>query len=133
VPVNRSPRHVARMPSFRAMAWLAWLILAMAPVHGMPGGMMGDAHQGAPVSSVAHPADHGQHAMPAQPDCCGDQGHGLHGSMGAAHCAAMCGSVLPAVAMTELVPVAPERLRISPLFAPTPSVVYAAPLRPPAG
>jgi hypothetical protein len=121
------------MPSFRAMAWLAWLILAIAPIHGMPGGMMGGSHQGAPVSSIAHPADHGQHAMPAQPDCCGDQGHGLHGSMGSAHCAAMCGSVLPAVVMTELVPVVPEHLRVPSSFAPAPSGVYAAPLRPPAG
>jgi hypothetical protein len=115
------------------MAWLAWLILAMAPVHGMPGGMMGDPHQGMSVSSIAHPANHGQHAMPAQPDCCGDQGPSLHGSMGAAHCAAMCGSVLPAVAMTELVPVAPTRLRISWRFAPAPSVIHTPPLRPPAG
>jgi hypothetical protein len=99
----------------------------------MPGGVMGDAHRSALVSSIAHPADHGQHAMPAQPDGCRDQGHGLHGSMGTAHCAAMCGSVLPAVAMTELVPVAAERLRISSPFAPAPTVVHAAPLRPPAG
>jgi hypothetical protein len=113
------------------MAWLAWLILAIAPVHGMPVGMTGDMHQGAPAS-VAHPADHGQHTMPAQSDCCGDQGHGQPGSMGTAHCAAMCGSVLPAVAMTELVPVAAERLRVPSPFAPAPSVVYAAPLRPPA-
>lgn len=115
------------------MAWLAWLILALAPVHGMPRGTLGDASQAASASSVVHSVDHGQHAMPVQPGCCGDQDHGRHGSMGSAHCAAMCGSVLPAVAMAGLIPVAPEPLRASLSFAPAPSVVHAVPLRPPAG
>ncbi|RCS29918.1 hypothetical protein DEO45_07510 [Rhodanobacter denitrificans] len=115
------------------MAWLAWLLLALAPVHGMPRGTMGDVLQGTPASSIAHVADHGQHAMPAPTDCCGDQAHDRHRSMGPAHCAAMCGSILPAVAMAGLVPVAPEPLRLSPSFAPAPGIVHAVPLRPPVG
>jgi hypothetical protein len=114
------------------MAWLAWLILALAPVHGMPRGMVGDVLQGTPVTSVAHAADHGQHAMPAAPDCCADHAHGQHDAMTSAHCAAACGSMLPAAALVALLPVAPEPLRVSPPFASAPTVVHAAPLRPPA-
>ncbi|THD07360.1 hypothetical protein B1991_08715 [Rhodanobacter lindaniclasticus] len=115
------------------MAWLAWLILALAPVHGMPRLMADDAMQGAPVSSVTHTAEHGQHAMPAASDCCADHLPGQHDGMASAHCAAACGSMLPAVALVALVPVAPEPLHVSPPFAAAPSVVHATPLRPPAG
>ncbi len=115
------------------MAWLAWLILALAPVHGMPRGMAGDAPQGAPVSSTVHAVDHGQHAMSVPSDCCVDHALGQHDAMASAHCAAACGSMLPAVALVALVPVAPEPLHVSPPFASAPSVVHAAPLRPPAG
>jgi len=115
------------------MAWLAWLILALAPVHGMPRGATGDALQGVAASSVAHHAGHGGHAMPDRSDCCGEPGHDLHGSMGSTHCAAVCGNVLPVAAMAGLVPVAPEPLHVSPAVAAAPSVVHAAPLRPPAG
>ena len=115
------------------MAWLAWLILALAPVHGMPRGMAGDALQGAPVSSAAHAADHGQHVMATPSDCCADHALGQHDAMASAHCAATCGSMLPHAALVALVPMAPEPLRVSPPFASAPGVVHAAPLRPPAG
>ncbi|WP_231381802.1 hypothetical protein [Rhodanobacter sp. OR87] len=121
------------MPSFRAMAWLAWLILALAPVHGMPRGAAGGALQAAPASTVAQLDGHGDHAMADQSGCCGDRGHDAHGSMGSAYCAAACGSILPAFALAGLVPVAPEPWHVSPSFALAPSVVQAPPLRPPAG
>jgi len=131
--MNRPLRHAARLPSLRAMAWLAWLILALAPAHGMPRGMMGEASHTASASSVAHAVDHGQHVMPGQPDCCGGQGHDTHGARGSAQCAAVCGSVLPAVAMAGLVPAVPEPWRVPPSFVAAPSVMQAALLRPPAG
>ncbi|MHB1056418.1 MAG: hypothetical protein ACYC0F_00870 [Rhodanobacter sp.] len=131
--MHRSLRHAARSPSFRAMAWLAWLILALMPVRGMPCGLTGETLQDAPASSVAHSPDHGRHAMPGQADCCGGQGHDRHRPVESAHCAAVCSSILPAYAMAGLVPVAPEPLRVFPSFVPAPSVAHAAPLRPPAG
>jgi len=115
------------------MAWLAWLILALAPVHGMPRGMAGDMLQGGPMPSVAHAVEHGQHATPAPSDCCAGHALGQHDVMASAHCAAACGSMLPVVATVALMPMAPEPLHVSPPFASAPSVVHAAPLRPPAG
>lgn len=115
------------------MAWLAWLILALVPAHGMPRGMVGDALQGAPVPAVTQMADHVQHAMPATSDCCAEHASGQQDAMASAQCAAMCGSVLPASTLAVLVPMAPQPLHVSPHFASAPSVVQAAPLRPPAG
>ncbi|WP_235605962.1 hypothetical protein [Rhodanobacter thiooxydans] len=131
--MNHPLRHVARLPFLRAMAWLAWLILALAPLHGMPRGMVGDAIGAAPAAMVAHVVDHGRHVMPAPADCCGGPHHDQHGSMGSAQCAAACGSALPALAMAGLVPVAPEPLRVSSSVVAAPSVVHAVPLRPPVG
>jgi hypothetical protein len=131
--MNRPLRHAARLPSLRAMAWLAWLILALAPLHGMSPGMAGDVGGAAPAAAVAHAVDHGRRAMPAPADCCGDLHHDQRGSMGSAQCAAACGSVLPALAMAGLAPVAPEPLRVASSFVAAPSVVHAVPLRPPAG
>jgi len=131
--MSRLLRHAARLPSLRAMAWLAWLILALAPVHGMPRGVAGDAGGAAPAAAVAHAVDHGRQVMPAPTDCCDGLHHDQHGSMGSAQCAAACGSVLPALAMAGLAPVAPELLRVSSSFVAAPSVVHAVPLRPPAG
>jgi hypothetical protein len=131
--MNHLLRHAARLPSLRAMAWLAWLILALAPVHGMPRGMAGDALRGAPASSVAHAADHGPDAMPVASGCCADHGLGQRDAMTSAHCAAACGSLLQVATLAALVPAAPEPLHVSPPFASAPSVVHAPPLRPPAG
>lgn len=115
------------------MAWLAWLILALAPLHGMSPAMAGDAAAAAPAAVVAHAVDHGQQLMPATTDCCDGPHQGQHGSMGSAQCAAACGSVLPVLAMAALVPVAPEPLHVSSSFVTAPSVVHAVPVRPPVG
>lgn len=115
------------------MAWLAWLLLALAPLHGMPRGMVGDAGGAVPAAAVAHALDHGGQALPAPADCCGGAHPDQHGSMGSAQCAAACGSVLPVLAMAGLMPVAPEPLRVVSSFVAAPSVVHAVPLRPPLG
>lgn len=130
--MNRSLRHAARLPSLRAMAWLAWLLLALAPLHGMPRGMAGDAGA-VPAAAVAHALDHGGQALPAAADCCDGSHPDQHGSMGSAQCAAACGSVLPVLAMAGLTPVTPEPLRVVSSFVAAPSVVHAVPLRPPLG
>jgi hypothetical protein len=114
------------------MAWLAWLILALAPVHGMPRGMADDMLQAASASTVTQLAGHGGHAMADQSGCCGDQGHDAHGPMGSAHCAAVCGSILPAFGIAGLVPMTPEPWCAPPSFTSAPSVAHAVPLRPPA-
>jgi hypothetical protein len=133
--MSRTLRHFANSSRFRALAWLAWLILAVTPVYGTPGGMdMSGAHQaGSAVPSATQVVDHSQHAMPTDADCCGGQGHGQQGSTDACHCAAMCGSLLPAVAMVELAPAAlVGAQRAAPVAAP-PSIPHAPPLRPPTG
>ncbi|MFC5582437.1 hypothetical protein [Rhodanobacter terrae] len=132
--MSRTPRHLACSSRFRALAWLAWLILAVTPAYGSAGGMaMSDAHHAGLMASAAHVVGHGRHAMPVDADCCGEQGHGQHGTTDACHCAAVCGSVLPAVAMVELA-AAPLAIvqRPAPIAAP-PSVPHAPPLRPPTG
>jgi len=131
--MNRPLRHAARLPSLRAMAWLAWLILALAPLHGMSPGMAGDVGGAAPAAAVAHAFDHGGQALPAPADCCDGSHPDQHGSMGSAQCAAACGSVLPVLAMAGLTPVAPQPLRVVSSFVAAPSVVHAVPLRPPLG
>ncbi|KZC40548.1 hypothetical protein RHOFW510R12_16355 [Rhodanobacter sp. FW510-R12] len=115
------------------MAWLAWLILALVPLHGMPRGMVGDASGATPAAAIAHAADHGRQVMPAPTDCCGDLHHDQHGSTGPAQCAAVCDSVLPSPVMAGLVPVAPESPHVSSSVLAAPSVVHAVPLRPPVG
>jgi hypothetical protein len=132
--MSRTLRHLACSSRFRALAWLAWLMLAVTPAYGTPGGMaMNDAHRAGPLPSAVQVADHSQHAMPADADCCGGQGHGQQGSADACHCAVVCGSVLPAVAMVEF-PAAPlaGMQRPAPIAAP-PSIPHAPPLRPPTG
>jgi len=132
--MHRTLRHLARSPHFRVLAWLAWLILAVAPVHGMPGVMvMSDAHQAAPARSATHVLEHGQHAMSVDADCCGGQGHGQHASANACHCAAVCGNALPVVAMAELAPLLVGGVHLAARFAAPPSIVHAPLLRPPAG
>jgi hypothetical protein len=132
--MSRSLRHFACSPRFRALAWLAWLILAVTPVYGTPGGMvMSDAHRAAAAASAAHVVDHGQHAMPVDADCCGGQGHGVQGSTDVCHCPAMCGSALLTVVMVEFAPAAPAGVQSSAPFAAPPNIPHAPPLRPPAG
>jgi hypothetical protein len=132
--MSRTFRHLACSPRFRALAWLAWLILAVTPVYGTPGGMaMNDAHPAGPAPSAAHVADHSQHAPPVDADCCGGQGHGQQGSTDACHCAAVCGSALLAVAMVELAPAALVGVQRSALTVAPPSIPHPPPLRPPTG
>jgi hypothetical protein len=132
--MSRTLRHFAYSSRFRALAWLAWLILAVMPAYGTPGGMaMSDAHQAGPVPSVAHLAGHDQHAMQVDADCCGGRGHGQQALTDACHCAVVCGSVLPAVAMVELAPAPLVAVQRSASVAAPPSIPHAPPLRPPTG
>ncbi|WP_189440517.1 hypothetical protein [Rhodanobacter panaciterrae] len=133
--MSRTLRHLACSPRFRALAWLAWLILVVAPVHAAPGVMVmrSDAHQVGPARSAAHVVEHGQHAMSVDADCCGDQSHGRQGSANACHCTAVCGSALPVVAMVELAPMALAGVQLAARFAAPPGGVHAPLLRPPAG
>jgi len=132
--MHRTLRHLARSPHFRVLAWLAWLILAVTPVHGASGAMvMSGVHQAVSARSASHVVEHGQHAMSADADCCGGQGQALQGSANACHCAAVCSSALPVVAMVELAPLALDGVHLAARFASPPSVVHAPLLRPPAG
>jgi hypothetical protein len=132
--MSRTLRHFARSSRFRALAWLAWLILAVTPVYGTPRGMvMNDAHRAAPMSSTAHVVDHVRHATPVDADCCGDQGHGQQGSTIACHCAAVCASVLPPMAMIEPTSTPLVDVQRSAPFTAPPNIPHAPPLRPPAG
>jgi hypothetical protein len=132
--MSRTLRHLACTSRFRALTWLAWLILAVAPVHGSPGVMAtSGAHQTGPARSAAHTIEHAQHAMSVDADCCGGQSHGQQGSANACHCTVVCGSALPVVAMVELAPLALAGVHLAARFAAPPGVIHAPLLRPPAG
>lgn len=94
---------------------------------------MSDAHQAGLMASAAHVVDHGQHPMPIDAGCCAGQAHGQPGSTDACHCAAMCASVLPAVATVEFAPVTLVGVQRPAPFAAPPSIPHAPPLRPPTG
>jgi hypothetical protein len=130
--MHRSLRHLARTPHLRVLAWFAWLMLALAPAHGAPGGMVGDAHDMSPTSSMMPMADHAAHAMSAMADdCCTGQAPHTHDAMNSCHCAATCTSVLPALAMPELAPAAMHAMSVPRHGAMAPSVTRSPPLRPP--
>jgi hypothetical protein len=113
------------------MAWLAWLMLAVAPLHAAPSGMRGMAPAVDHGVHLAQMSDHVHHAMPAKVDCCGDQDHAGHGTTNACHCAATCGTALPVMAMAALLPVAPAVLHAPRRMVIAPKLMHAPPLRPP--
>ena len=130
--MNRTLCHFANTPRLRVMAWLAWLILAVAPVHGMPGQMTGDLPAVAAMSSMTHAVHHAGHAMPGMADdCCTGQGHRGGAPMPGCHCVATCAGVLPVFAMVALFPVFPGTMYVPRHGAGTPSVTRSPPLRPP--
>ncbi len=124
-------RHLARLPHLRVMAWLAWLMLAVAPVHAAPGGMMG---MGPAVDHSVHQAqmsDQMHHITPAKAECCDGQDDAGHGTTNACHCAATCGTALPVMAMAALSPVAPAAMPVPLGIVVAPKLMHAPPLRPP--
>lgn len=129
--MHRTFRHLRRLPYLRVMAWLAWLMLALAPVHATPGGMPGM------VSVIDHSvhlpqmSDQMHRAMPVKAECCDGQDHAGHGMTNTCHCAATCGTVLPVMAMTLLSAVAPAVLHVASLPVRAPRVTYTPLLRPP--
>jgi hypothetical protein len=129
--MHRTLRQLARSPHLRVMAWLAWLILAVAPVHAAPGGMMGVASAPDQGAHLLHTPDHMHHVMPVKADCCGDRDHGGHGTAGSCHCAATCGTVLPVMAMAGLSLMTPAVLHVSWRKVVAPKLAHAPPLRPP--
>lgn len=130
--MNRTLRRFTNTPHLRVMAWLAWLFLAVAPVHGMPGQMAGDLPVVTAMSSMTHATDHAGQAMPGMADdCCAGQNHGGDAPMPGCHCVATCASVLPVFAMVTLFPVFPAAIYVPRHGASAPSVTRSPPLRPP--
>ncbi|MGH8160231.1 MAG: hypothetical protein ACREPQ_19115 [Rhodanobacter sp.] len=129
--MHRIPRQLARSPHLRVMAWLAWLMLAVAPVHAAPCGAMEMAAAMGHGAHAAQVSDHAQHAMPVKADCCGGQDHARHGSTSTCHCAVTCGTALPVMTMAALAPVAPAALHGSLRHVVAPKLAHAPPLRPP--
>lgn len=123
-------RHPLRSRPCRVVAWLAWLILVVSPLQAAPSsslmGMMSHGH----AASI----EHGQrHAVPTMADDCCSQSYLAGLSLqGACHCASMCASTLPAVAIARLDRVAPAvpLVTLRPVHAPR--GVHTRLLRPPA-
>lgn len=113
------------------MAWLAWLMLALAPVHAAPGRMPGMAPAADHGVHLAQMPDQMPHAMPVKAECCDGQDHTGQGTTNTCHCAATCGTVLPVMAMTLLSAVAPAVLHVASLRVIAPKIAHAPPLRPP--
>jgi hypothetical protein len=134
--MHRFLRHPARTPHLRVMAWFAWLMLALTPVYGAPGGMASDGHgmsHGMSQTSLMIPmTDHAAHDMSAMTtDCCTGQAPHTHDAMSSCHCAATCASVLPVPAMLELAPAFMHAMSVPRHGAMAPSVTRSPPLRPP--
>ncbi|OOG56836.1 hypothetical protein B0E48_12175 [Rhodanobacter sp. C03] len=113
------------------MAWLAWLMLAVAPVHAAPGGMMGMAPAAGHAAHLAQASDHAHHTMSAKAECCDGRDHAGHGTTNACHCAATCGTALPVMAMATFPPVAPAAMPVPLGLVVAPKLMHAPPLRPP--
>jgi hypothetical protein len=110
------------------MAWLAWLMLAVAPVHAAPGGMMGMAPAADHAAQQAQASDHAHHT---KAECCDGQDHAGHGTTNACHCAATCGTALPVMAMAALSPVALVAVPVPLGLVVAPKLMHAPLLRPP--
>jgi hypothetical protein len=119
------------LPHLRVLAWLAWVMLALAPVHAAPGGMSGMAPAVGHVAQMVPMSDQMHYTMPTKAECCDGQDHAGHGTTNACHCAATCGTVLPVMAMTLLSAVSPAVLHIASLPVTAPKLAHAPPLRPP--
>ncbi|WP_460876975.1 hypothetical protein [Rhodanobacter koreensis] len=113
------------------LAWLAWLMLALAPVHAAPGGMPGMVPVVDHGVHLAQMSDQMHHAMPTKAECCDGQDHAGHAMTNACHCAATCGTVLPVMAMPLLSAVSPAVLHIASLPVTAPKLAHVPPLRPP--
>ncbi|MFC5526371.1 hypothetical protein ACFPPA_11570 [Rhodanobacter ginsengisoli] len=130
--MNRSLRHSARTQSLRLMAWFAWLIMAMAPAHGTPAGMVGDGHPASMISSMTQAPAHVSRGMSGMADdCCAGQLHHGEGLAGNCHCPAACAATLPLTGMQELGPIPPVIFQVPPHGPDASGVVHAPPLRPP--
>lgn len=130
--MHRSLRHFARTPNLRVLAWLAWLMLALTPAYGAPGGTLGDAQGVSQTSAMMPMADHAAPDMAAMTtDCCPGQSPHTHDAMGSCHCAATCASVLPVLAMLELAPASMHGMPVPRHGTMAPSVTRSPPLRPP--
>lgn len=130
--MHRSLRQLARTPHLRVLAWLAWLMLALTPAYGAPGGTMDDARGVNQTSAMMPTADHAAPDMAAMTsDCCAGQSPHTQDAMGSCHCAATCASVLPVVAMLELAPASMHATPVPHQGTMAPSVTRSPPLRPP--
>jgi hypothetical protein len=149
--VNRSLRHLKRLPVLRALAAFAWLLLVLLPVHGE---LMTTGHRAAGIGAVTATRpmadmspmsmasmgdadhEHAPHAAPATTranahDCC-HGGDGRHDAGDSCHCAATAGSALAASSLIELPPLSPVDTRALPRNTSAPDVIGGPPLRPPA-
>ena len=124
-------RHLLRSRPCRVVAWLAWLILVVSPLQAAPSnsvaGMMSHEH----AASIDHVHGHAALTM-ADDDCCAQSHLAGLSLQGACHCASMCASTLPAMAIARLDRVAPAvpLVALRPIHAPR--GVHTRLLRPPA-
>jgi hypothetical protein len=120
------------------MAWLAWLVLVVAPVHGAPSHVMSSMHRAAPaalaVAQSMSPHRLHERATATGHACCdhhppcperGDAGH-------AGACGMLCGSVLPATGSARWEPAEVAQVYATPRRLMAPSAHASPPLRPPA-
>lgn len=124
-----SPQPLRSRPC-RVVAWLAWLILVVSPLQAAPSsssmGLMSHDH----AASIEHGHEHA--ALTMADDCCSQSHLAGLSLQGACHCASMCASTLPAMAIVRLDRVAPTvpLVVLRPVHAPR--GVHIPLLRPPA-
>ncbi|NUO71313.1 MAG: hypothetical protein HOQ10_01170 [Frateuria sp.] len=123
-------RHIARCRGLRALAALAWLMLAIGSLAVAPLAMAGPGH----VMAMAGPAApaHGHHPAGTPHGCYGlhDDGSGTATAHGCG-CQGLCSNLLPApsAGLPAPAPVAVAYARPGRVQAPSPYT--APPLRPP--
>ena len=117
------------------MAWLAWLMLVLTPLHAAPSAVANPLPAGAgtehSMATRAMPMGTMGHARAQVAGCCcHGQGHDDCGSIGACHCAG--GGTLPLAAMPELASPMLGTVYASARRVAPPGRIHAPPLRPPA-
>jgi hypothetical protein len=128
--MNSFPRHLMRSQPCRVVAWLAWLLLVVSPLQAAPSNSMaGMLHHGH-SATVVH--DQGHAAPMVADDCCAHPLLPGQPGSGACHCASMCASTLPAMAIARLDRVAPAAPLVTSHPVHAPRGVHTRLLRPPA-
>ena len=117
----------------RMLAALAWLVLALTPMHGAPAAGVDAMSRVNHAVVAAHAVAHIDQPAVAAGDigCCERPGSGGRAPYDACPCASLCASAVPAASVTRLMRVAPDVPLVAARRIDAPRGVHSRLLRPP--